>query len=215
MTAKRGMTLLNTIAVLVVAVPAALGCASECLVEHRIDIDAATEPFDPDAWAGPLPRDIEEDLAAQGRELRHAMRNGPLDDVAAEVARVRERLGRYAGVPERRPEYGSPIEPGEPDLDHVIALWKESFEHSRSRFPWRGHVSPEGAVRDQHPKSRLRVSLRLARAFLQTDEAGIDRRESFRDEAFAAFDYMLAQQGSNGIFGYPYLPDAKTGVAAE
>jgi len=205
---------LFVVAILTMSSPLSKGCAAACDAEHRIDAAAATAPFNPESWIGPPSGDVTAAMAGRGQALKQAMRDGSLDDIASEIVSMREVLGPHAGVPERRPEYGLPREPGEPDIERVIGLWTESFEHFRDKYPWQTDRTRAGHERGMGPTPRLRVSLRLARAFLQTYEAGIDGHESFRQEAVAAFDYMLAQQATNGVFGYPYLPNAKSGVAA-
>ena len=53
---------------------------------------------------------------------------------------------------------------------------------------------------------RLRVSFRTAVGDLRLFEAGVDHAAEYRDTGLAGFRYILSQQTSAGVFGYPYNP---------
>ena len=183
-------------------------CASAWAAENLVG-----EEFDSKKWPGRMPPDQAAKLAPLVERTEQAMRRLDKEAVVELVAKLREAHGKYAGVPEVCPEYVNPINANRPDLDRVVALWRKSFERMKGQNAWERAPSLDAK---QQTGDRLRVSLRHARAYLQSCDAGIDGKDEFLQYALAGFDYIAACQGSNGCFGYPYHPGGpglKTGAA--
>jgi len=185
----------------------------QCQNIERLRSRGVVESLDAESWIGAPTEDIQRKLQSWGRQYKKTIRTGSPSTIRAEIKQLSEILGRYASVPERRPSYGVPIDDSPPDMDLALGLWRKSFENYRSLAPWR--ASTMEPTRNSVPRQRLRVSLRLARSYLHSYEAGLVGTEEYRADALAAFDYMLEQQASNGVFGFPHMPFARSGVGRE
>jgi len=161
--------------------------------------------FDPETWPGLMP-DFEEKLDPIAGELLDAMRAG--DDAGIEAAKreLVKKMGKYAGVPEIIPEYGSPIDTSLPDLAKVEKLWHESFKRMQGRNGWEVADPPKAEIQTG---PRLRVSFRNARAYLHSYNAGLERSDEYLKYAVEGFNYITSTQASTGVFGYPYDPNTK------
>ncbi len=166
------------------------------------DQDLVGAEFDSKSWPGQVSSAQMRNLEPRTRELEEAIQAEDEARILSAVDAVKEGLGDFVGVPESRPEYGSPIDDSTPDLERVTALWLASYERMKDRHGWdtaslRNAKFQEG--------SRLRVSLRHARAYLQSYEAGLEPADEFQGHARSGFDYIVgAQSSQNGVFGYPY-----------
>jgi len=159
--------------------------------------------FDPDKWPGRMP-DSEKKVGPIANELLDAMRAG--DDARIEAVKKQfiEKLGKYAGVPETKPEYGSPVDISLPDFEKVENLWYESFKRMQGHNGWEVADPPKAEIQTG---PRLRVSLRSARAYLHSYDAGLDHRDEYLKYAIDGFNYIMSTQASTGVFGYPYDPN--------
>jgi len=75
------------------------------------------------------------------------------------VLELRKGLGRYAGAPGARPEYGAPIETSPVDLGRVESLCRKVFEKLQGRNGWEISLKAKASGGVQQ---RLRVSFRTA-----------------------------------------------------
>jgi hypothetical protein len=164
--------------------------------------------FDPAKWPGkkePTPQ-----YKVLVTNLREAQKQHDIAKVKKVVAEIRKDLGSYAGVPEVKPEYGSPIERTAPDLTKAEAISWRSFESMKGHNGWEdaAHAHPYG-------QQRLRVTFRTAVSDLRAFEAGLPHADEYRAAAVAGLDYLVSQQASTGVFGYPYDPNATEGLKAQ
>ena len=98
--------------------------------------DLVGKEFDTEAWPGRMPAEEMREAAPLIAEVEKAMLAVDKDGVMAAVAKLRETLGPYAGVPESQPQYVTPIDDSTPDLDKVVELWRGSFERLKGRNAW-------------------------------------------------------------------------------
>jgi len=180
------------------AVALAVTWTSTCTAANLVG-----DEFDAAKWPGRMPPDQMAQLAQLVDQMEKAMSRLDKTGVVEAVAKLREAHGKYAGVPEVCPEYVKPINPEQPDLDRVRALWRKSFDRMKGQNAWERAPALDA---NQQTGDRLRVSLRHARAYLQSNDAGLEGKEEFHEYALNGFDYIAACQGSNKCFGYPYHP---------
>ncbi len=160
--------------------------------------------FDPARWQ-PLPAPQQRALRERAPEIEGAMRSGDREALALELDLLERSLGGFSGYPERRPEYGRPIDHTTPDFEALVEHWAASFARMAGRQGWEG-ASPANA--DFQEGNRLRVTVRHVRAYLQSWEAGLPDRDAFLQRAREGLDYLLTAQSERyGVFGYPYHPD--------
>jgi len=157
--------------------------------------------FDPEKWPGRMQMGPE--LQALVKELHTAIVACAPERIDAAKAKLIEQMGPYAGIPEVKPEYTEPIDPSTPDLAGVEELWRKSFERMKDNNAW-DRAAPRDA--EFQTGDRLRVSLRAARAYLQSYDARLEPREEFLSYAKHGFNYLTGAQTSPGVFGYPYDP---------
>jgi hypothetical protein len=163
--------------------------------------------FDPAAWPGKSPGPS----SAFRKQLIEAQRLRDAAELKAVVAAMHKELGRYAGIPEVKPEYGAPIETSLPDLAKIEALCRQSFEKIQGRNGW--EISRQAKAHGGAPQ-RLRTSFRSALSDLRAYEAGLQPVAEYRSVALAGLNYIASQQSSIGAFGYPYNPKAPAGSVA-
>jgi hypothetical protein len=156
--------------------------------------------FDPAKWPGKIPPEASAPLAALRRQLTEAQQSQDAVRLSGVVAAIHKSLGVYACTPEAQPTYGTPIEMGQPDLEKVEAICRRSFASLQGRNGW-----------ELPRQQRLRTSFRHAESDLRAYEAGIDGAKEFLLTATQGFDYIVSQQSSTGVFGYPYNPNAAPG----
>jgi hypothetical protein len=170
---------------------------------------AALPPgFHPNRWPGRLPAERNEALRLVVRQLRQAQEKRDLESMRYLIAELTAKMGEYAGVPENKPEYAPLKGFDAPSASAIAALTQRSLESMRGRHPW-------DTDRDaSRPQQRLRVSFRAAMSYLRCFEAGASGGEEFRAVALQGFDYIVSQQASTGVFGYPYDPNAGAGLTA-
>ena len=166
-----------------------------------VSAGAGDSALDAEAWPGRMAPT--EEMKALSGELRAAMARLDAEAITAAKTKLLANLGKYAGVPETRPEYISPPDASTPKPDRVAELWRKSFERVRGKNGW-NLAAPRDAEFQTGP--RLRVSCRAARAYLQTHEAGMDEHGAYLNYAIKGFDYIVSAQCSTGVFGYPYDP---------
>jgi len=169
------------------------------------------EGLDPARWPGKIPAEAGKPLAAMVKQLALAQNEKDAGKIKAIVREMRKVLGRYAGAPEVQPEYAAPIETGPVDLGRAESLWRKVFEKHQGRNGWELSMKDRAAGRCQQ---RLRVSFRTAVSDLRCFDAGLDRAAEYRDVGLAGFNYILSQQTSVGMFGYPYNPQPTGRVQA-
>lgn len=164
--------------------------------------------FDPAHWPGEKPPSAE--YKTLTNQLREAQKQQDVARVRQVVAEIRKDLGVYAGVPQVKPEYGTPIERTEPDLKAAEAICWKSFDFMRGSTPWdlAGRAKP-----GEQP--RLRVTTRIIVSDLRAFEAGGPHSHEYLDTAVQGMNYLVSQQASTGVFGYPYDPNAKEGIKAQ
>ncbi|MEX0331503.1 MAG: hypothetical protein AB3N64_08790 [Puniceicoccaceae bacterium] len=157
--------------------------------------------FDPQNWPGPVPEAIQRSVKPLQLELESAMLQEDADGIDAIISEMEAALGDWVGVPEVKPQYGLPIDSSLPDLNHVEKLWLESYEKLivKMNSLW---SDPKRQEREGDAP-RLRISLRLARAFLQSYEAQLENSHSYGEAGKKGMDFLVTQQTSNGAFGYP------------
>ena len=101
-------------------------------------------------------------------------------------------LGAQAGVPENGLRKNEPIDASLPDLALVQARWTHGLQTLSGHYPWQTQSG------DKRP--RARSVGRWVRALCLAQTAGaVDAHATVAEGA----DYLLAIQGSNGVFGYP------------
>lgn len=163
-------------------------------------------------WPGRMPREMASDLRPIADAMVAAMNR---DDVPAVLA-ARDRLvvgmGAYLGEPEELPVYGRPIDDSPPDRADVLTFWDTALARRGDQLPW---IVAASAQQEGQAPPRLRETTRIARAQLQlaagTVSDGAERVAMAREAA----NYLLAQQASNGVFGYPYDPRPSSGPRDE
>ena len=147
-------------------------------------------------------------LASLRQQLTDAENSHDAVKLRAVVAAMHKELGAYACVPEVKPTYGTPIEAGRPDLAKVEDICRRSLASLKGRNGWdlSRAAKAKGGI-----QQRLRVSFRNAESDLRAFEAGIKPANEFRSVALEGYDYIVSQQTSIGVFGYPYNPNAVPG----
>jgi hypothetical protein len=164
--------------------------------------------FDPAHWPGR--KEPSAEYKALVNQLREAQKQHDAAKVKQIVAEIRKDLGSYAGVPEVKPEYGTPIERTEPNLNAVEAICWRSFESLKGSNGW------ELAARAKpNQQPRLRVTFRTTMSNLRAFEAGVPHAEEYRAAGIQGLDYLVTQQASTGVFGYPYDPNATSGLKVQ
>ncbi len=132
------------------------------------------------------------------------MKTGDAETLAAQLDLLERSLDDFTGFPERRPEYGTPIDASTPDFTALSEHWAGSFARVAGRQGWE-RASPANA--DTQEGDRLRMTVRHVRAYLQSWEAGLPDRDTYLRRAREGLDYLLtAQSVRYGVFGYPYHP---------
>jgi hypothetical protein len=157
--------------------------------------------FDPAQWPGLMP--VSPEMKALTEELHAAIVAFDRPHIAEVKSKIIQQMGKYAGTPEEKPQYGQPIDSSTPDLTKVEDLWRKSFDRMKEHNAW-NRAAPHNA--EFQTGDRLRVSLRAARAYLESYEAGLEKRDEFLKFAKDGFDYLVSAQASTGVFGYPYDP---------
>lgn len=163
------------------------------------------------SWPGRMPNEERAKLRPLLDEFLKAMRQHDDRRLAALRAEIVQRLGKYAGVSEDAPDYSQPLDASTPDFAKVEALWLASFKRMQGRQGWEQAARANAQGR---PQPRLRVSFRHARAYLQSQEAGLTGKDELARQARRGFDYIASTQASTGVFGFPYFPNAKDGLLA-
>jgi hypothetical protein len=158
--------------------------------------------FDPAQWPGKMPETPA--IRSLAGELRQAVAANDLARMAATKTKLIAAMGIYAGTPEEKPQYGSPVDPVTPDLAKVEAVWKETADRLSAHHTWAG-AAPRDA--EFQTGNRLRVPLREARAYLMCYEAGLEPKDRYLAAAKEGFEYILGAQASTGVFGFPYDPN--------
>lgn len=156
------------------------------------------------AERAPLEREADAMVAA----MNHGDRAAVLRHRDALVAA----MGGYLGEPEVEPRYGRPIDTSQPYRTEVLALWNGQEQFRTDALPWHRGIA---AVRAGVAPPRLRETTRVARAELLIDSSRAPRDPKRLQRVIAAADYLLAQQGPNGVFGYPYDPRPSSGPRDE
>lgn len=164
-------------------------------------------------WKGKVPKARQKQIERASKDFTQGLKKQDDDLIKKGIAKIAEALGPYISVPEVRPEYGTPIDRETPDFERVKAAWQAGVDAFANRLPWRADVIEK--QRAAGTLSRLRVSSRIVRAYLQSAEAGLSDSEGFTETARAGLEYLLSRQGSNGAFGYPYSPGARSAVARQ
>jgi len=182
---------------------AVLLCVAAAIAVQATAAGLVPDGFDPAKWPGPMPAAEMAKLAPLVKQMEEAMARLDKDGVVAAVENLKRAHGKYVGVPEVCPEYVKPVNAKQPDLPRVVGLWENSFERMKGQNAWERAPALDA---EHQTADRLRVSLRHARAYLQSHDAGLDNKIEFRNYAVKGFDYIAACQGSNGCFGYPYHP---------
>ncbi len=164
--------------------------------------------FDPARWPGR--KESSAEYKALVNQLRTAEERHDIAAVTKAVEGIRRDLGDYAGVPEVKPEYGSPVERSVPDLKAVEAIIRRSFDSMKGSDAWEraAHAKPYG-------QPRLRETFRTTVSDLRAFEAGIPNAADYRADAIIGLNYLITQQTSSGVFGYPYDPEAKEGLKSQ
>jgi len=119
-------------------------------------------------------------------------------------------LGEYAGVPEVDPDYVLYGNINEPDINKVIAVWREANKANEITRPWVYAEKNSGYAGTKAP--RLRKSLRQALGELRSAELDLLGENGHLKVATRAFDYMIKTQSPNGVFGFPVGNDSKGNV---
>jgi len=159
--------------------------------------------FDPELWR-PLPAHQQQVIRQLAPGIARAMESRDAPGLAAQLDQLERSLGDFAGYPERRPEYGGPIDASAPDFRALSEAWAGSFSRMAGRQGWEG-ASPADA--DIQEGNRLRVTVRHVRAYLQSWEASLPDRDAYLRRAREGLDYLLTAQSERyGVFGYPYHP---------
>lgn len=166
--------------------------------------------FDPANYPGKMSPDEAKRLQPLAKELLAAMRSHHDKRIAEIKAEIIKNMGKYAGIPENPPDYVKPNE-NQPDFAKVEALWLKSFERMKRRNGWN---QAEIAYKANKSQPRLRVSYRNAHAYFQSYEANLKDAGNFLKSAIEGTNYMLSEQTSGGVFGYPYDLNAKDGLTA-
>lgn len=167
-----------------------------------------SDGFNPANYPGKMPPETAQKLQPPSKELLAAMRSHNDKRIAEIKAELIKQMGKYAGIPENPPDYAKPNW-NTPDFAKVEALWLESFERMKDRNGW---VQAEMAYKTNRSQPRLRVSYRNAHAYFQSSEANLKNAGNFLKSAVEGTNYMLSEQTSSGVFGYPYDPNAKDGL---
>lgn len=162
--------------------------------------------FAPERWPGRMPAELATEIQPLVRRLQEAQRRRDLPAMQEIVRQAAARMGRFAGVPETLPQYGRPVHFDEPDAAKAAELCRRSLESLRGRHGWEYGKGPG--------QPRLRVSFRSAMNYLRLYEAGVPGAEEYLALGKRGFDYIAGEQCSTGVFGYPYNPDATSGLVA-
>lgn len=164
------------------------------------------DAFSPERWPGQAPDDLMRQIRRLASDYAAAMNAGDAAKLAATRNRIVALLGPYAGVPEERPAYGTPVDSSAPAPEGVQTAWTAALALLSGRTGWEEARKLEGSPGAGGRVPRLRVSERQIRALLQTHEAGLDPNGAHLKAAIAGLDYLLTTQASTGVFGYPYEP---------
>lgn len=97
---------------------------------------ALPESFDPAKWPGLISKEEGQRLPSLKKELAQAMNKKDGARIQAIVADMRKVLGRFAGCPEVKPEYGAPIDASEVNLAQGEVLCRKVFERMKGHTGW-------------------------------------------------------------------------------
>ncbi|MEM7687439.1 MAG: hypothetical protein AAF291_00325 [Pseudomonadota bacterium] len=189
------------------------GCAQE---KNFVSSDQASDldNFDPDAWEEPVNRDNATELHVLNTELQRAMRGGEKEKVRQIVSALRDELGQFAGYPEKRPSYAAAPDQSSPslrELDNLEASWSQIGGKFAPRMNWADGVID--TQREAESIARLREAGWYGQSLLIYAFAKTER--SLKNQAIAAAEFVVTQQASNGVFGFPYpAKDTRVGRGA-
>ena len=186
-----------------IVIVATVLCVSLLCAAPDVMAELLDDTFNPDTWPGLMP-DFKEKLRPLTERLLKAMRNQDAEGIEAAKTEMIQAMGVYAGAPESKPEYGTPIDTSLPDFGSVEKLWYKSFRRMQGRNGWQVADPPKAAIQTG---PRLRVSLRSARAYLHSYDAGLEHKEEYLNYAVDGLNYIVSTQATCGIFGYPYDPN--------
>ncbi|PCJ67001.1 MAG: hypothetical protein COA73_00720 [Candidatus Hydrogenedentota bacterium] len=158
--------------------------------------------FRNDLWPGVVSQEKAAKLKVAIQKLQVNMNARDRNTVDTSVEELQGILGKYVGVPEKRPVYPYPPDTSIPDISTVEKQWLDYLESLKNTEPWR-LASPADAEYQSGP--RLRKSYRLAIAMLRT-HFSIDDSDVLLDSAFHGLSYIQQSQTSSGVFGFPYDP---------
>ena len=122
------------------------------------------------------------------------MRRSDLPALLRLKSELVEGLGEYAGAPDRRPDYGAPIDPSEPELEALERIWRSDLA-----------AAARSLVAARRP-ARPRVLARQARACFQSVEAETPESSDLGQLGQRLLVRLIGQQSSRGVFGFPYDP---------
>lgn len=167
--------------------------------------------FNPANYPGRMPPAEAAKLQPLAKQLLAAMRGKDDAQIKKIKVEIIALMGEYAGIPENPPNYTKP-ETAQADFAKIETQWIKSFEQMRGRNGWEQTAQ---AKSKKQPPPRLRVGFRQARAYFHSFEAGLTHAPTFFKTAVEGANYLLSEQTSGGVFGYPYDPNAKSGLTAQ
>ena len=169
-----------------------------------------SEGFNPKKYPGRMSIEEAKKIQPLMKELLTAMRLQNAQNINLYRAEIIKILGKYAGIPENPPDYAKP-DFSTPDFKKVESLWLKSFDRMKERNGWK---LAEIAYQSGKTQPRLRVSYRNSHAYFQSFEAKLQNADLFFKLAVEGANYMLTEQTKGGAFGFPYDPDAKSGLTS-
>lgn len=166
-----------------------LTCLFACLPAH------AQRPGDKP------PPEVEAEVKALVPEVRRALAAKDEAAVCAAVARVREALGPYAGVPDAPEQHQTPVDTAEPSTELLVAEWGRLFK---------GPMAERGSRSEMARQNRmeLREAAYIAIGCLALAESGAPDSEVYEARAREELDYLLPRQAEEGLFPFPADPAA-------
>jgi len=198
------------ITIVTLAVFYGLGEVSHASESPKSTVSRSLEQLDGVKWQGPVPKSVKVALQKSRIEMRKAFQTRDVKVIYKTVDKLEIALGDWSERPEVRPVYGTTMNISEPDLALIHSVWMRYVNGSRHEWPWilENHKTAVTGKTVQ----RLRVSHRLVRSFLLLHESGLNNdwgRSKILDDARDGFNFLVSQQASNGVFGFPYAPNSK------
>lgn len=174
--------------------------------------ESSAQPLSAASWPGPPSDRVKRLVGVTEQSLRRAYSETDLDAVNEIVTKLASGLGDAAGVPETRPDYHDSRDQSDPDSSKVLQAWSRVQDAISSERPFLPVMHEQHVARQSLP--RLRVSQRYGRAKLLLSDRG-QNRDQHLSEAREVYDFLVSQQSSGGVFGFPYAPRSKSRLARQ